>query len=110
MQEQHPHSTPVKSGIRFSVSNVRLCQVPPSVAFFDLRLAGVLLVDCKLVRGRNRDLEKVVGPSCRDIHMPNGWRSYAVLEPQLAAEVLAEVQAQLRAVNPPTNNSVDGAP
>lgn len=95
-----------QSGIRFSISNIRLCQIPPCVAFFDLRLAGALLVDCKLVRGRNRELEKVVGPSARDIHMPNGWRSYAVLEPQLADEVLRELKRQINAVQDPTRNDV----
>jgi hypothetical protein len=91
---------------RFSLTNIRIYRTPPLVAMFDLRLAGVVLCDCKLLRPQVGNREMVVGPSSRDRFEPTGWRSHANLDPDLAAEILCDLKKQLGGIQEPTRNDV----
>ena len=80
---------------RFTISNIRLYRTKAVIAIFDVRLADVILHDCKYLRPQIGGREIVVGPSSRDRFEPTGWRSHATLAPDFAAEILAEVKLQL---------------
>ncbi len=91
---------------RFSVGNITTTGRTTGPLFtFDLSLADLRITSCKYIMPHSR-IAYITGPAVRDDAGPSGWREVAILNPALRQAVLAEVESQISAANPRTNNEM----
>ena len=92
-------TTPAPAGLEFEITNLNQPDNQTShniAAEFDLKLPGVTLHRCRLVRRRESpDVISVKPPSDKDRFSPSGWRNHATLDAKLTFAVRDAILQQL---------------